>query len=288
MISSNALKIAQKLFGGHGLSKNPIIYKIYQKLYRQTLPEYSLYNDQKIFLDSEEAICMANLNFRADNFNLSTFESEIKSGDIVLDVGANIGMYTLNAAKKVGKSGKVYSFEPDPILFSNLKKNVIGNGHNNVILVNKAVSNKNGFEKFATSSKKSAPKFGSHLVKESTKSKQFLTVETISLDDFLENKTINLAKIDVEGSEYDVIKGMKNIIKKNEKLKILIEFSPTTLIRHKVNLATFLDYINTLNFVMYYIDEEKKQKIIVNKKWLLEFAEKSNENEYVNILCEKN
>ena len=161
MISSKVLKIAQKLFGGHGLTKNPTIYKIYHKLYRQTFPEYTLYNDQKIFLNSEEAIHMANRNFQADNFNLSTFDSEIKSGDIILDVGANIGMYTLNAAKKVGKSGKVYSFEPDPVLFSNLKKNVIENNHSNVILVNKAASNKNGFQKWASSSEKNAPKFGS-------------------------------------------------------------------------------------------------------------------------------
>jgi protein-L-isoaspartate O-methyltransferase len=132
-LTNKFLQIITKLFGGHNLTKNKFIKKLYQK----TLPTYVLYKSQKIFLNCDESIHMAKHNFESDTFNMSTFESEINIGDTVLDVGANIGMYTLSAAKIVGDSGKVYSFEPDPIVFSNLKKNVVMNNHKNVILTNK-------------------------------------------------------------------------------------------------------------------------------------------------------
>ncbi|CEG11098.1 Methyltransferase FkbM (fragment) [groundwater metagenome] len=79
-----------------------------------------------------------------ENAETQLFESRIKEGDVVLDIGANIGYYTLIAAKLVGVNGKVYAFEPDPTNFSFLKKSVEINNYKNVICEQKAVSNENG------------------------------------------------------------------------------------------------------------------------------------------------
>ena len=69
---------------------------------------------------------------------------EIKRGDVVLDVGANVGYYTLIFAECVGETGKVFAFEPDPTNFALLKKNIEANGVKNVVLVQKAVSDTTG------------------------------------------------------------------------------------------------------------------------------------------------
>jgi hypothetical protein len=110
-------------------------------------------------------------------------------------------------------------------------------------------------------------------------------VETIYLDDFLKNDSVNVVKIDAEGSEFDVIRGMKNMIKQNKKIKILIEFNPFSLIRNNVNLIEFLDFFYSLDLTIFLIDEKKSQKANINKNWLLEFADNSDENEYVNLFC---
>lgn len=75
------------------------------------------------------------------------FKREIKENDIVLDIGANIGYYTLLFARQVGTKGKVYAFEPEPNNFSLLAKNVLINKYENVIYIDKAVSDINGSQK---------------------------------------------------------------------------------------------------------------------------------------------
>ena len=68
---------------------------------------------------------------------------QTKKGDVVVDVGANIGYYTILLADKVGKNGKVYAFEPDKLNFEILVKNIKANNLKNVIAVNAAVGRKN-------------------------------------------------------------------------------------------------------------------------------------------------
>ena len=68
----------------------------------------------------------------------------IEGGMVVIDIGANVGYYTLLAAEKVGGHGKVFAFEPEPSRYALLEKNVRINGLKNVILVQQAVSNKTG------------------------------------------------------------------------------------------------------------------------------------------------
>jgi FkbM family methyltransferase len=66
----------------------------------------------------------------------------IKKGDTVIDVGANIGYYTLLFSKLVGKEGKIYAYEPLPENFKLLKKNIFINKYKNIVLINRALSNK--------------------------------------------------------------------------------------------------------------------------------------------------
>src|SRR3954471_15548180 len=79
---------------------------------------------------------------RQDKHELSLLHQYIQRGDVVLDIGANIGFYTKILSELVGSTGKVYAFEPDKTNFSYLKKNTAN--LNNVMLINKAVSDSTG------------------------------------------------------------------------------------------------------------------------------------------------
>jgi len=165
------------------------------------------------------------------------FKKIIKEGDVVVDVGANIGYFTLLAARLVGPKGKVFSFEPEPLNFRYLTKNIELNNYSQVFAYQMAVSNKNGKTKLYLCDYDS----GHHTINkyEGVKAysrgrptrKHSVEIETVVLDDFLKEKTnhIDVVKIDVEGAELLVIKGMEEILKKNRNIKILLEFFPLLL-----------------------------------------------------------
>jgi FkbM family methyltransferase len=119
------------------------------------------------------------------------FEKIIKAGDTVLDISANIGYYTLIFAKLVGKNGRVFAFEPEPTNFALLKRNVRMNSYNNVVLEQKAVSNKTGKVKLYISENP-----GLHRIYNSYDGRKFIEVEAICLDDYFKNydKNIDLLK----------------------------------------------------------------------------------------------
>lgn len=83
------------------------------------------------------------LNRIHEEATTNLFKKIVKEGDVVIDLGANIGYFALLAAKLVGPTGKVFAFEPEPQNFSYLKKNVELNNYTNVMIEQKAVSNYN-------------------------------------------------------------------------------------------------------------------------------------------------
>ena len=77
-------------------------------------------------------------------FETHLLRREIRPGDVVLDIGANIGYYTIQFAHLVGARGKVVAFEPDSVNFNLLEQSVKANRLSNIELVNAAISNRRG------------------------------------------------------------------------------------------------------------------------------------------------
>lgn len=119
---------------------------------------------------------------------------------IVIDAGANVGFFTYLCKYK--KSTRIYSIEPDPFPFYYLNKNF--KDHPEVILIDKAVSDKNENLEFALNLEGSV---GSAATKHITSNSKFSIVkETITIPDFLKIEgKLNLVKLDIEGSEFEVI-----------------------------------------------------------------------------------
>lgn len=140
------------------------------------------------------------------------FESVVKEGGVVWDVGAHVGFYSLLASILVGPAGRVVAFEPWPENIVYLKKHLYLNRLENVTVVEKAVSDCTGEAWFQEGSCRST----GHLSPQGT-----LKVKTIRLDDFVqENPALapDYLKIDVEGAELAVLAGAE---------KLLADFRPT-------------------------------------------------------------
>jgi FkbM family methyltransferase len=147
------------------------------------------------------------------------FEAEVQEiireivtpGDIVYDVGANIGYMTLLFATLSGPEGRVLAFEPSPVNFRRLRRNVELNRERNVTLQNCAVSDAEGAALFAE-----AGTMSRIIPRESTGKNQDLEVRTIRLDDFIYRDGHNppaVVKIDVEGHAGRCLAGMQRVLR---------------------------------------------------------------------------
>ena len=186
---------------------------------------------------------------------LSIIKKYIKKGMVVCDVGANIGLFTLELARVVGNKGKVIAFEPDSSNFTLLKKNIKTNGYQNVELVQKAVSNSSG----AVQLYYDKAHHGGHCIYNPHDGRYCTEVEAISLDDYfryLDHK-IDFIKIDVEGAECLVFSGMKELVKHNPGVIVLAEYSPHLLNKACFSARSFLDHVSRLEFSIFSVSDER-------------------------------
>lgn len=145
----------------------------------------------------------------------------LKKGDIFIDVGANIGYLTMLGAGYVCKSGKVHCFEPVPIYFNLLSKSVKMNKEYNFILNNCAIGDSSGVADIKITSLSNigwntmVPVFDI----EPNKIKEIIKVNVIRLDDYIFESRLEevaLIKIDVEGFEFNALRGLIKFFKKNK------------------------------------------------------------------------
>lgn len=174
-------------------------------------------------------------------------EFEIKEGDNVIDVGAQIGLFSMYASR-LAKNGRIFAFEPDSKNLKMLQKNFILNYIKNVIIEKCAVSNKNGTKKLFISNggKTSRHSFYKDYVEQVVKS---VRTKTISLKKVLEKnkiKKVNFLKLDCEGAEYEILFFCpKETLNKIE--KIVVECHN---INKKMNIETLGNFLNENGFMI--------------------------------------
>ena len=136
----------------------------------------------------------------------------LKKGDLFVDVGANIGYYSVLVGKIVGENGRVISVEPIPNTTKVLNFNLELNNLRNVKVVQKAAWSDNGTVTMYI------PKgyFGMASVYKPSGATDVLTVKRAPLDGIFEASRVDLLKIDTEGSEYPVLVGARKILKKTK------------------------------------------------------------------------
>ena len=133
----------------------------------------------------------------------------LKPGDTVIDIGANIGAFTVLAASRVGSNGKVLAFEPEAMTFECLLKNIQLNRFANVTAINQAIDKTEGLAELRVGHKSAFSNIHGRL--EHMKSLTTQTVKTTTLARVFETfkiTKVNLLKIDCEGSEYGLFESL--------------------------------------------------------------------------------
>lgn len=193
-------------------------------------------------------------------FETSIMSQFIRPGDTVIDIGAHIGYYTLLFSSLVGPTGKVIAFEPSPYNFELLVKNLSINNKKNVDCFPYAVSDKEGFTEFILNPVNSGDCRGWKDPKWQEGSFIKVLVRMIALDQFLDPASrIPFFKIDTQGEEIRVLRGMQKIIGNQNKTAIAIEYWPYGIIGSGGGLTEFTKVFE--KYDCYNIDE-KKQSLV--------------------------
>jgi FkbM family methyltransferase len=154
-------------------------------------------------------------------------EAQVEPGMVVADIGANIGLYTYLLARCAGERGFVYAFEPDPDLFAALEANCRTNGVANVRLQNVAL----GAQDDTLTLRRARFNSGDNRLsrRESSPASGEVSVPVRPLDAVLEGRLLDFIKIDVQGWELEVFKGMRGQLAGSRPLRIYFEFWPAGL-----------------------------------------------------------
>jgi len=193
------------------------------------------------------------------------FLSKINKGDTVIDVGANIGFFSLLAAKKIGSRGKIFAIEPLKQANNWLKKNLKLNSFENYKVLEVAVGEKQGTMKMYKKSKSAEM-----IILDPTVSKDDLlicgeiNIETI--DNIISTKKIekvNLLKIDVEGFEHEVLLRCKESFKAKKIENIICEIHTKYLKNRGIEEQSLYTLLRKNNFLTKDIDIQEETKHIL-------------------------
>ena len=143
----------------------------------------------------------------------------LREGQVFVDIGANIGFYTLFASRRVGPSGRVFAFEPDPMTFESLERSVKRNGFSWTRCVNAALSNRAGEIPFYTVTDGSAHSLVPEIERRANRYSGQVPVRVARFDELsregvFDTSRIDLVKIDVEGEEERTVEGMTEALER--------------------------------------------------------------------------
>src|SRR5919107_423363 len=249
-------KRRDRIFIEQGFDFNTFLYRVFKilrldnsMLLKISVPKY----DYKFY-------CRIN---REDLVFMTNHEDDIiehftpKQGDIVVDIGAHMGRYTIIASKRVGTNGKVVAIEAHPGNFEMLNRNIKLNQLANVIPLNYAVYSKETKIKLYLPEEESGYTIYNTIMSNRAGTEdKFVDVNAQTVDYLLElnqikEELINWIKIDVEGAEFEVLKGATNVLSKSKDIALLIE------IHGLDNYRPILNFLSLYNFK---IEFEKSNK----------------------------
>ena len=205
-----------------------------------------------------------------------------------VDLGANLGVFTLLGAKLVRPNGRVYAFEPEPANYSLLGKNIQANGYDDTVLAAPyAISDQSGeatlfLAKYGTSTATLHRRARVEIEKEK--------VSCITLDAFFRElgwPPVDLIKMDIEGNERAALAGMTEIVRRNPSLKLVVEFASATMRAANVSPEELFAALETCGFSRFSLVDQAVRPLIVpdDIRWLM--SRKRIGGSPPSVLCEQ-
>ena len=242
--------------------------------------------------------------YSTETFERIILEKYLKKGQTVLDIGANLGFYSMLSRSIVGPTGKIFSFEASKDNINLIDMSINENKFENVTVIHTAISDKTGQGCLYVSPYYNSEHslFDYHYSSgKNTGKKASIPLETV--DHFLENKIGNMnadiIKMDIEGSESRALEGMKSTISYNDEITLITEFWPQGFKNCNKEPKEFLESLDFFGFKISHIDEYRQELCKVTVNDMLKIAEKRQKTHvektkeiqsggwYTNLLCVK-
>jgi FkbM family methyltransferase len=176
----------------------------------------------------------------------------------VIDIGANIGYYTILAARLAGPEKRVYSFEPQANIVNKLRRNIEANAIRNVEVLPYALSDKPGTVNFNVPPE-GAESYGSMRSNERFKTVKTVEVETHRLDDVLDKlggPKIGLVKMDAEGAELLILRGAERLLSSPDKPDLIFEANELNCKPFGYCVFDILEYVHSFGYKLRQLDSE--------------------------------
>lgn len=169
---------------------------------------------------SQKEANRANRMLNKERGTIAWLDREVRPDDVFYDVGANIGVYTIFAGRRLGPGGAVYAFEPHIPNAASLLENIFLNGlQERVRLVSSALTNGERFDRFnyhSVNSASSTSQFGGNSYEGEVFEPVFVEIKHgCSLDHLIQIGAVpppDLIKIDVDGLDFEVLDGMSKLL----------------------------------------------------------------------------
>lgn len=211
------------------------------------------------------------------------FRRLLRPGMTVVDLGAEIGQYTLIAAMDVGPAGHVYAFEPNPHSLRVLGQNVRISGHEDVVTIEPmAVASGRGQTELFLGLGRGVTSMFRHPGCE----EQSIVVETVSLDTYfgaLGWPRVDVMKMDIDGAERLALGGMVELAHRNPHLKLIVEFCPESIRAAGGTPEQFFRVLRKVGFTRVWVASDKREPVQLPQDlpWLMQLAGESS----LNLLC---
>jgi FkbM family methyltransferase len=184
-------------------------------------------------------------------------EKLLEPGDVVVDIGANVGLFALEAALCVGSAGRVHAFEPDPVARQALMANVRRHHVDHVVDVRgEALGDSSRTRIFYSSASSILSGFFRNPYEQNGSFAEEISVVEARLDDLVDG-SVAFVKMDVAGHEPDVLRGAANTLLANPAVSLLIEVNPKCLEAAGHSVDTLLALLSVNGRMLWFVDDEQ-------------------------------
>lgn len=180
----------------------------------------------------------------------------VRPGMSIIEIGGNVGWYTVLLAQWVGPQGRLLTFEANPRLAQILELNLRANSYDWGRIEARAVMDRTTEAAFHATSHNMAAGSLMPTIQEWAKGADdeavSITVPGVSLDDYVQEhpewQKVDLVRVDAEGAEYLVLKGMTRLSESNPKMKLILEFGPQMIPVFAGNIREFFNAVKAAGF----------------------------------------
>ncbi len=225
-------------------------------------------NDSKMYLNAKDVGLSRDLFLDGVREPIATkaVKKIIKKGDIVVDIGGNIGYYALLESRLVGEEGKVFAIEPVPDNFEVLNKNIELNKYKNITTYRYAIGDEDGNSEINVGERRNSSSLRED-VGGYVKFIDKVPVKVFKLDTFLKDKpSPSFVRMDVEGYETEIIKGMEKTLSSSKKLKVFIELH--SLYIGEVGVENLVKIFEKNNFTITKVIKGRSSLIVSEPKFI--------------------